>query len=68
MKKSIKVLGVACGIAFAFASCEKCKECHYDGPTGEVEIGEYCDDAIEDIEASGFAVGDTTYDVHCGEH
>lgn len=52
----------------AFASCKKCHDCHYDGPDGEVEIGEFCGDELEEVEASGHAVGDTVYTVHCEEH
>jgi hypothetical protein len=50
-------------------SCKKkCHECHYDLNGAEVEIGEYCGDELEALEAAGFAVGDTTYEVHCHEH
>jgi len=66
------------GILFAailfmgFSSCNKCAECHYDGPNGEVDLeDEYCGDELEAIEASGYVIpGDTTgtvYTVHCGE-
>jgi hypothetical protein len=52
-----------------FASCkEHCHECHYDLNGAEVEIGEYCGDELEALESDGFAVGDTTYEVHCHEH
>jgi len=68
MKNSIKVLLVAAVAAFAFQSCKKCKDCHYDGPSGEVELGEYCGDDIENIESSGHTVDTVTYDVHCSEH
>ena len=34
----------------------------------EVELGEKCDDALEELEASGYAVNGTTYEVHCHEH
>ena len=58
-------------VGFSFVGCKKnqCAECHYDGPNGaEVEMGEYCGDDLEDIEASGYSDGTTTYEVHCGEH
>lgn len=67
MKKGIFIVA-ALGVSVMFASCKKCEECHYDTPTGEVEVGELCDDALKDAEANGWAVGDTVYTVHCEEH
>ena len=54
----------------ALSSCKKfdCHACHYDGPSGEVELGEKCGDDLEDLEASGINVGGTNYEVHCHEH
>ncbi len=66
MKTKIGVLVVV--VAFVAASCEKCHDCHYEGVDGEVEIGNYCGDDLEAIEASGFTVGDSVYTVHCEEH
>lgn len=62
------VLGVSL-IAFSFSSCkkDKCAECHYDGPNGEVELGQKCNDEIEDLEKNGYTTGGQTYTVHCGE-
>lgn len=54
--------------AFSFTSCKKCAECHYDSPNGLVEIGEYCDDDLEDIEKTGFIVNGVNYEVHCHDH
>jgi hypothetical protein len=69
MKKSMKViLPVAFGMMLFTTSCNKCEECHYDGPDGEVEIGEICGDELEDREQNGYAVNDTIYEVHCHEH
>lgn len=66
MKNALLVLVFVCLLA---VSCKKkCHECHYDLNGTEVEIGEYCGDDLEALEASGFAVGDTTYEVHCHEH
>lgn len=66
MKNVLLVLVVFCLLV---VSCKKkCHECHYDLNGAEVEIGEYCGDDLEALEASGFAVGDTTYEVHCHEH
>ena len=56
-------------IASVACNKEECYECHYDGPNGqEVEIGEYCGDAAQDIETSGYTVDSVNYVVHCGEH
>lgn len=69
MKKSMRLLlPVAAGFIFFATSCKKCEECHYDGPNGEVELGELCDEELEDAEANGYMVGDSTYVVHCHEH
>lgn len=69
MKKlmlSISVLGLLS------VSCakNKCAECHYDAPTGEVEMGTYCGDDLRDLEALGTFIDSlgNTYVVHCGEH
>lgn len=70
VKRTIK-LGVAVmAVGFAIVSCKKnkCAECHYDGPNGEVEIGTKCGDELEKAEADGYSDGTTTYTVHCGEH
>lgn len=57
------------GAALTFASCEKCKDCHYDVNGNEVEIGELCDDDLENAEANGYAINDsTTVTIHCEEH
>lgn len=63
-----KQLLVGLGILFISVSCEKCHECHYEGETGEVELGEYCGDDLKNLEENGFTVGDTTYTAHCEEH
>jgi hypothetical protein len=57
-------------IASVACNKEECYECHYDGPNGaEVELeGEYCGDAAQDIETSGYDVDGVNYVVHCGEH
>jgi hypothetical protein len=52
----------------AVSCMKKCHECHYDLNGAEVEIGEYCGDELEAIEASGYAVNDTTFEVHCHGH
>ncbi|MFK7787270.1 MAG: hypothetical protein AB8B56_19260 [Crocinitomicaceae bacterium] len=58
-------------VAFGFVGCSKnkCSECHYEDATGaEVELGEFCGDEREDMEANGHSDGTTTWEVHCGEH
>lgn len=48
----------------------KCAECHYDAPSGEIELGTYCGDDLKNLEELG-TYTDTlgaTYVVHCGEH
>tara|TARA_B110000003_G_C16622926_1_gene523819 strand:- start:535 stop:813 length:279 start_codon:yes stop_codon:yes gene_type:complete len=77
-----------CSIVFTLTSCSKdsdCHECHiaYEGPNGEieVEIGEFCGTALEDVEAPGYThtisetiVGNDTVpagtynEIHCEEH
>lgn len=65
--KQLTLFSAVIGL-LAITSCKKCSECHYDGTDGEVELGEYCGDDLENLESSGYVVGDTTYDVHCHEH
>ncbi|RFC55622.1 hypothetical protein [Brumimicrobium aurantiacum] len=67
MKKKL-ILGAIIAVGFSFTSCEKCAECHYDGPNGEVELGEYCGDDLEDIEDAGMSVNGEDYEVHCHDH
>ena len=68
MKKAGLIAVVA--LAFVTMSCKKdeCHECHYDGPNGEVELGEKCGDELENLAASGITVDGTNYEVHCHEH
>lgn len=57
-------------ITLVLASCKKeeCHECHYEYNGQEVELGERCGDDLKNLEASGYAVDGTVYDVHCHEH
>lgn len=68
MKRTI-IAATAVGI-LALVSCNKnkCYECHYDGPNGEVEIGEKCGDEVKELEENGYTVDSVTYEAHCGEH
>jgi len=70
MKKSVKFLIVPMlGLMFFATSCKKCEECHYDGADGsEVEMGELCDEELEDREQNGIEVDGVVYEVHCHEH
>jgi hypothetical protein len=71
--KKLVVVAVVLGFG-AFTSCNKCHECHYEamdanGAEIEVELGEYCGDELEDLEASGYQLNDSTnVEVHCHEH
>ena len=66
--KSKLIFSGLLALGMAFTSCEKCSECHYDRNDEKIEIGEYCDEGLEDIEASGFVVNDVIYEVHCHDH
>jgi len=61
---------IAIFTVLAFTSCKKeeCHECHYDGPNGEVELGEKCGDELEEVEANGYAADGVVYEVHCHGH
>jgi nitrous oxide reductase accessory protein NosL len=67
-----KTLLIAAAVGFLSASCgkNKCAECHYDGPAGEVEMGAFCGDELHDLEEFGTYTDSlgNTYVVHCGEH
>lgn len=69
MKKVRLTIGIAAVAVTALTtSCKKCHECHYDGPDGEVELGEKCGDDLEALEDNGYTVDGTVYEVHCHEH
>ena len=55
MKKQNAIFLGLFAVAMAFTSCKKdeCHECHYDGPNGEVELGEKCGYELEVLEANG---------------
>lgn len=67
-----KTLLIAAAVGFLSASCgkNKCAECHYDGPAGEVEMGAFCGDELHDLEELGTYTDSlgNTFVVHCGEH
>lgn len=62
------IVGITLLSLTSLMSCKKCSECHYDGASGEVELGEYCGNELENLENSGYTAADTTYEVHCHEH
>ena len=64
----ITVFAFALGLAFASCKKEECSDCHYDTPTGEVELGEKCGDELESLEANGYNVDTVNYVVHCHGH
>ena len=91
-KRNLLTLG-ALSVILSFTSCSKsdsleCHECHIalimqDGSEHEHEIGEFCGDELENVEANGYTVVTefthmgTTYpvghifdasEVHCEEH
>ena len=91
MKKLNLLTTTALCLTLGFGSCSdsvECHECHVailmeDGSEHEHEIGEFCGDELEDVEANGYAVDTafthmgTTYpaghmfnesEVHCEEH
>lgn len=69
MKSTVFFL-FALSTALLAVSCkrESCHECHYDLNGAEVEIGEFCGDELEAVEADGYRVDTVTYEVHCNEH
>lgn len=67
MKKLVLVFAVTVA-GLSVASCKKCSECHYDINGGEQELGEKCDEELENLEANGYTIGDSTYTVHCHAH
>ena len=64
MKKVAIFLGAVAVISLS--ACNKCAECHaatdINGTEYELEeLGNFCDDELESIEASGHNVSDTLY-------
>ena len=69
MKKLIFSVSIL-GLLNVSCAKNKCAECHYDAPSGEIELGTYCGDDLRNLEELG-AYTDSlgaTYVVHCGEH
>jgi hypothetical protein len=68
--KSTGFFLIALTAAIVAVSCkrEHCHACHYDLNGAEVEVGEYCGDELEAVEAEGYRVDTVTYEVHCHEH
>ncbi len=69
MKKLIFIITI---FSLIITSCRKnkCSECHHDGPNGEVEIGTFCGEELQDLENIGTITDSlgNSYVVHCGEH
>ncbi|MEN9302954.1 MAG: hypothetical protein RL264_1383 [Bacteroidota bacterium] len=71
MKRTIMTSVLALFSVVVLSSCNKnkCHECHYDKAGAEIELGEFCGQALEDLEALGTYTDSTgTYTVHCHEH
>ena len=73
MKKTVIFGSFLLFVSGGLMSCKKCSECHYEamenGSEVEVELGEYCDEELETLEADGYSVNDSTVvEVHCHEH
>ena len=71
MKNVILKSTVFVAISIAMYSCKRdeCHECHYDKAGSTVEMGEYCGEALENLETTGSYTDTTgTYVVHCHDH
>ena len=72
MKTNLLLFAAAISFVALTSSCkkDKCSECHYDDINdNEVEMGEFCGDALEDLEALGSYTDSTgTYVVNCEGH
>jgi hypothetical protein len=70
MRNKLILTGALLTVLVGMTSCKKCAECHYDKNGQEFELGEYCDDAMEDLETNGYHhhEDDTTYQAFCGAH
>ena len=63
------LIGAVAVLGFSACNKNKCHECHYDDNGAEVELGEYCGDDLENLEASGYTdSAGTVHTVHCHEH
>jgi hypothetical protein len=69
MKKLVFSVSVL-GLLSVSCAKNKCAECHYDAPTGEIELGTFCADDLKNLEELGTYTDSlgATYEVHCGEH
>ncbi|MEN9968968.1 MAG: hypothetical protein RIR94_1154 [Bacteroidota bacterium] len=58
------------GLLSVSCAKNKCAACHYDAPTGEVEMGTFCGDELKNLENLGLYTDSLgqSYVVHCGEH
>ncbi len=68
--KKLAIIFAAVSV-FGFTACNKstCHECHYDLNGAEVELGEYCDDDLTQIEQMDIQINwNYTYSSLCEEH
>ncbi|MFM6947120.1 MAG: hypothetical protein ACKOWW_08265 [Flavobacteriales bacterium] len=67
-----KIISIFVLILLVLTACNKnkCAECHYDAPAGEVEMGVYCGDSLQNLEELGTYTDSlgNSFVVHCGEH
>ena len=71
MKKVVLLSALALSFLVTTSSCSKnkCHDCHYDKAGSTVEMGEYCGEALENLETTGSYTDTTgTYVVHCHGH
>lgn len=68
MKTISTIIAVSAIVLLTSCKKNKCYECHYDGPNGEVELGDKCGDEVKELEENGFVTDSVTYEAHCGEH
>jgi hypothetical protein len=62
---------MAVAITLFIYSCKRdeCHDCHYDKAGTQVEMGEFCGEALENLETQGTYTDSTgTYEVHCHGH
>lgn len=69
MKKLVLSVSIL-GLLSVSCAKNKCAECHYDAPSGEIELGTFCGDDLKNLEELGTYTDSlgATYVVHCGEH
>ena len=63
------VMAVAVTLFIYSCKRDECHDCHYDKAGAEVEMGEFCGEALKNLETQGTYTDSTgTYEVHCHGH